>query len=414
MPTYILNVDQHGQITLPDELRRHFSIEAGDRLQINQDGIQLKLLPPLTSLFQVYIEPTNACNLNCSTCMRNIWQEDAGMMSMETFERILGGLAEFSPTPKVFFGGYGEPLHHPKILDMIAQAKALGASVELITNGTLLTHSTSEALVELQLDRIWVSLDGATPESYLDVRLGDELPHILENIKYLRRLTLEKYGWSPWMSHPSLGIAFVALRRNIAELPAVLQLGESLGARYFSISNLLAHNEQARNDVLYAQSMYQTEAAPQVNFPRIDANGMTKEAILNLMQNSHQSVDHAGLIDQSANKCPFMEKGSTSIRWDGAVSPCLPLLHTHETYLDQRKRRSIAYSVGNINHDSLKRIWLEPEYLELRQRLRDFDFSPCTLCNSCDMADDNLEDCFGNGHPTCGGCLWAQGFIQCP
>jgi len=26
----------------------------------------------------------------------------------------------------------------------------------------------------------------------------------------------------------------------------------------------------------------------------------------------------------------------------------------------------------------------------------------------------NLEDCFGNSAPTCGGCLWAQGLIQCP
>jgi hypothetical protein len=30
------------------------------------------------------------------------------------------------------------------------------------------------------------------------------------------------------------------------------------------------------------------------------------------------------------------------------------------------------------------------------------------------MADENLEDCFGSPTPACGGCLWAQGFIQCP
>jgi hypothetical protein len=50
----------------------------------------------------------------------------------------------------------------------------------------------------------------------------------------------------------------------------------------------------------------------------------------------------------------------------------------------------------------------------LRERLLAFDFAPCTVCNSCDMADENLEDCFGSTAPACGGCLWAQGFIQCP
>jgi hypothetical protein len=50
----------------------------------------------------------------------------------------------------------------------------------------------------------------------------------------------------------------------------------------------------------------------------------------------------------------------------------------------------------------------------LRQRLEAFDFSTCTACNSCEMAGGNQEDCFGNSLPACGGCLWAQGFIQCP
>jgi MoaA/NifB/PqqE/SkfB family radical SAM enzyme len=59
-------------------------------------------------------------------------------------------------------------------------------------------------------------------------------------------------------------------------------------------------------------------------------------------------------------------------------------------------------------------IWNNPEYVALRERLQEFDFSPCTFCNSCEMAESNKEDCFGNIQPACGGCLWAQGFIQCP
>jgi MoaA/NifB/PqqE/SkfB family radical SAM enzyme len=118
--------------------------------------------------------------------------------------------------------------------------------------------------------------------------------------------------------------------------------------------------------------------------------------------------------DNPSGSCPFVERGSVSVRWDGEVSPCLPLLHTHLGYLDFRSRTSLAHSVGNVNERSLLELWGDPRYVALRERLQAFDFAPCTVCNSCDMADENLEDCFGNTIPACGGCLWAQGFIQCP
>jgi len=64
---------------------------------------------------------------------------------------------------------------------MVRAAKALPARVELITNGTLLDAATARALIDVGLDRLWVSIDGAQPESFADIRLGAELPHVVEN-----------------------------------------------------------------------------------------------------------------------------------------------------------------------------------------------------------------------------------------
>jgi len=89
------------------------------------------------------------------------------------------------------------------------------------------------------------------------------------------------------------------------------------------------------------------------------------------------------------------------------VSPCLPLLHTHESFLDFRQRKSHAYAVGNVNDRGLLDLWNDQGYVALRERLMAFDFAPCILCNSCDMADENLEDCFGSPAPTCGGASGA-------
>ena len=62
------------------------------------------------------------------------------------------------------------------------------------------------------------------------------------------------------------------------------------------------------------------------------------------------------------------------------------------------------------NIHSLERVYIEPtSRCNLACR-----FSPCHVCVGCSLLEKNEEDCGGNAYPTCGGCLWAQGSIQCP
>src|SRR3990172_6746911 len=142
----------------------------------------------MAQLTKLYVEPTSRCNLACRTCIRNVWDEPSGQMSDATFARIIEGLRAFSPSPDVFFGGFGEPLSHPSIVEMVAQAKALGSKVELITNGTLLVEDVACQLIAARLDALWVSIDRATPESYADVRLGAALPEVIANVERFRAL----------------------------------------------------------------------------------------------------------------------------------------------------------------------------------------------------------------------------------
>jgi MoaA/NifB/PqqE/SkfB family radical SAM enzyme len=156
------------------------------------------------------------------------------------------------------------------------------------------------------------------------------------------------------------------------------------------------------------------QLTPLIHMPLMDVNPQTVGALETIFKNM-QHLELAGsLVNQNTDQCPFVERGSLSIRQDGKVSPCLPLLYTHTHFLDERERTSKEFFVGDLREQNLLDIWTSPNYLALRQRLADFDFSPCSFCNSCEMANDNNEDCFGNVHPTCGGCLWAQGLIRCP
>ena len=417
---FYAHVDEHGNLILPADQVRGLGLQPGDSLPIEANGQGLLLRPPVTALHQVYVEVTNKCNLNCATCMRNVWDVQYGLMTDETFERILSGLQARSPKRDIFFGGYGEPLSHPRILTMIEQAKAQGHHVSLITNGILLNQETAHHLTELKLDMLWISLDGATPECYTDVRLGDLLPTVLENLKQFQLQKHLRFGDSPWSGYPKLGIAFVAMQRNIQDLEAVIKLGTRLGAVEFSISNVLAHNQELHREELYFRSLYldgnryDQPSSPLIHLPVMDVNDRTANAILSLLKSANRLEFFGGRLTQNIDQCPFVERGSVSVRWDGKVSPCLPLMYTHKHFLAERERTSHEFFIGDLNQEDLTNIWNQAEYLELRKRLQEFDFSPCTFCNSCEMANANLEDCLGNTKPTCGGCLWAQGLIHCP
>ena len=415
-----VEVDGQGRFVLPAEIGQRYGLTAGAKVRLEEDATGLHVSRTSENLARVYVEVTNLCNLDCVTCMRNVWDETPGRMSEAVFQRILEGVRAASPTPTVFFGGYGEPLIHTRICDWVAQAHQAGAVVELITNGILLTRETSRKLIDAGLDRLWVSLDGATPESYADVRLGAALPQVIENLRQLKDL---RGAWS--VTNPRLGIAFVAMKRNIADLPALVRLGKSLGADQFSISNVLAHTPELRDEMLYRRASYQSDLAPSmwsplISLPRIDINALTGDALLEVMKSPHILAINQAEASAGGSTCPFIEKGSVSVRWDGTVSPCLALLHSHVSYLDEaaggtdRSRQSLAYTVGSLQERSLIEIWDDPAYRDLRERLLAFDFSPCITCGACEKANSNQEDCFGNTQPACGGCLWGQGFIQCP
>jgi MoaA/NifB/PqqE/SkfB family radical SAM enzyme len=320
---------------------------------------------------KIYVEATTRCNLDCQFCVRRAWDESLGDMDGQTFAAILEGVHVLSRRPTVMFGGIGEPLAHARLPEMVAQAKSLGARVELVTNGTLLSRAMGRALIEAGLDLLWVSIDGATPERYGDLRLGAAMHDVLGN------LALFCEGRRAGGRGPETGIAFVAMRRNIADLPALRDLAGHLGVAHFHVSHLLAHTPEMLEETLYPQ-------VPSTRPPQI------------------------------GGRCPFIESGAVAIGWDGSVSPCVPLLHGSRSFLNGGERFTQRWSVGRVTDRNLLELWNAQKFQEFRQRVKAFSFAPCASCGGCGLVHGNEEDCYGNPLPTCGGCLWSKGLISCP
>jgi MoaA/NifB/PqqE/SkfB family radical SAM enzyme len=363
---------------------------------------------------KLYIEPTVRCNLACRTCIRNAWDEPGGDMAAETFAAVLSAIAAMPAPPLVMFGGFGEPLTHPAIVDMVAGVKSRGCRAELITNGVLLSANRSRALIAAGLDRLWVSLDGARPESYADVRLGAELPGVLANIhEFSRRRPLRR------PRRPEIGIAFVAMRRNVADLPQLMSLGRALGVASYLVTNLLPYTLDMKDEILYARALSDIAYLPSpwmplVDLPKMDIDEVSGPVLYQVMRSLH-NVAYAGHnLGAANNRCPFIDAGAMVVGWDGQVSPCLPLLHGHTSYLHNRPRTSRPYIVGQLPYEDLADCWNAAAHVAFRDRVAAFSFPPCTFCGGCDYSLTTDEDCFGNPFPTCGGCLWAQGIIRCP
>ena len=404
-----IEIDDEGRWILPAKVVSRYGLRPGSRVFLEDSGNGLCLRHPVATLAKVYIEPTNRCNLECRTCMRRVWDETLGEMSPSTFARILEGLSVFSPAPTIFFGGLGEPLAHPNIVEMVGQAKDLAGSVELITNGTMLTREMSRRLIDAGLDMLWVSLDGATPESYTDVRLGAALPEVLANIVAFRDARQTEYT-----QKAHIGIVFVAMKRNIADLPSLLTLSSQMGAKRFLVSNVLPYTAEMREEILYSRGLMDVAYGSYLELPIMDVSKTTLGPISQALRSSQSVAFTGNRLKDTKNRCPFIQSQATAISWEGDISPCLPLLHSHVSFLDKRERFSRRNVIGNVNKIALQDLWNAPEYITFRERVQLFDFSPCALCGGCELAEGNEEDCFGNKFPTCGGCLWAHGVIQCP
>jgi MoaA/NifB/PqqE/SkfB family radical SAM enzyme len=187
--------------------------------------------PPLPRELQV--EVTGACNLACEMCLvryRPKLGRRSGAMCLHTFRELVDALPDLET---LTLQGLGEPLLAPDIFEMIEYATRRGIRLGFNTNGTLLTPATSERLVRAGVDWLHVSLDGATAETYEAIRHGSDFALVRDNIRAL--VDAKRRAGS---DRPRVQLVFVAMRRNVRELPELVRLAAEWGVESVWIQNL--------------------------------------------------------------------------------------------------------------------------------------------------------------------------------
>ncbi len=140
---------------------------------------------PLAVPERVTLELTNQCNLSCPVCPRHHMNYPTGDMDSKLFRHLTAEFANLGTTTLVpFFRG--EPLLHRDCLALLAYAKDKGFTVQLATNGLLLTEAIARSFVEMGIDFVSFSVDAIQEETYAKHRKGGSFPRLLEAIDFLR------------------------------------------------------------------------------------------------------------------------------------------------------------------------------------------------------------------------------------
>ena len=187
----------------------------------------------------VSVEPANFCQLHCPECPVGIASSPNSpiakrLMTIELFQRILDDVKEHAHTMQFYF--QGEPLLNKQLPEMIAAAHQVGLYTIVSTNAQALTRNIAKALVKSELNRIIVSIDGFSEESYAAYRIGGSLHKALEGLQHLANAKAELH------SRIRIELQVLRLRSNEHEWDWIKKNYKKLGATHLVFKTAQLYN----------------------------------------------------------------------------------------------------------------------------------------------------------------------------
>ena len=181
----------------------------------------------------VQIEVTSRCGTGCVFCphdaLSDKWVE--GDLSLELYrERIAPHLGLFG---LVYLQGWGEPMLHPDLWDMLAMALEKGCATGFTTNGANLQADQNQRLLDMGVNLISVSFAGTAASVHESLRTHSEFSMLCKNFESLANLKKQHGSDNPWLE-----LHFLMTRANLNEFPSLVELGASLGADEVVATNL--------------------------------------------------------------------------------------------------------------------------------------------------------------------------------
>ena len=272
---------------------------------------------------RLWIETSSACNLRCIMCPnRNMPTERKGLMDFDLFRNLIDECSAFAGD--LYLHHRGEPLLNPALYDMIRYARERGLRTRFHSNGTLLTPERIAKLLDAGPDMVSFSVDGFSKESYEQIRQGADFEQTVSGIAQLAEERRKRGLRRPYL-------IIEKIRFNNPALNAITPETTTTYERF----------QQAGVDEIIEKQEYvwAEESAPECTRP------------------------------QALNACTFPWYAMV-VCFDGTVAPCPQDFFA-------------AMNMGNAKEKSLREIWNDAPYRNLRRNFKT-DIQSLSLCRKCD------------------------------
>lgn len=277
---------------------------------------------------KLHLEPTSHCNLRCVMCPQSLGATQGnGYMDMDLYRKIIDEARRFVLEINLFFRG--EPLLHPKIVEMVRIAEGAGIAVHLNTNATLLRGKVIDELLDAGLSKLTVSFDGGEKETYERMRRGAKFERTLENTRAFLRAKAARGSSRPYT-------AIQVIRFFDPSLP-----GPTLPQEFVQLFDGLPVDE----------------------FDPIWAHGWAGTML--------DSKDfRAAPYGHNFYPCNWLWK-SLAVCWDGRVATCCGDFGPAEVF-------------GDLREQSLLDVWNGEQMVRIRRLHREKSLKELPLCRGCD------------------------------
>jgi MoaA/NifB/PqqE/SkfB family radical SAM enzyme len=307
----------------------HITIRKIINLLLNEIEMNLRITTPKSLPPYIKIEPTPQCQLRCEGCAQRNPDfrkqfNNHMQLSIDDLTKIIDPISD--TLLGVSLSLYGEPMLNRNLISLIEYIHSKNVAVSFPTNFSIkFNKEQAERMVLSGLDCIYVSLDGASQETYSKYRVGGNFELVLRNVELLSNAKKEFRS-----KHPIIVWKFVNFEHNKHEIEVVKGSYKTLGFDSYELV---------------------TDFFGSVN---LEAE---KEYKKNIIKNK---------------KVCYWPWNTMIIRWDGSTSPCCPF-GTDE------------FNLGNSIKINTKEVWSSPEYDSLRRGFirKDYGQKMHPFCKIC-------------------------------
>lgn len=285
----------------------------------------------------ISFEPTTACNLQCPECPSGLrsFTRETGNLKKDFFTSSIDQLSDHLLYLIFYF--QGEPYINPAFLDMVKYANTKGLYTITSTNAHFLNIENAKKTIESGLDRIIISIDGLSQETYEQYRIKGKLSNVIQGTKNLVKWKKELKS-----STPHIIFQFLVVKHNEHEIDQLYALADEIGVDEVKLKSAQVYDYENGNPLI----------------PTIEKYSRYVKKPDGTYKVKHSIVNHCWKLWHSC-----------VITWDGLVVPCC---------FD----KDATHKLGDLKKNSFKDIWNNKSYVDFRSKILK-GRNQIDICSNC-------------------------------